>query len=323
MLHKASQRCQRIVQSLLSFARRHKPERKPVCVNKLIEDVMEILGYQLRTSNIEVVTQFDPNLPVVLADEHQIQQVFLNIINNARQALEASPSGAKIKITTEVSGDEVRVVIQDNGPGISPENLRRIFDPFFTTKEVGKGTGLGLSLCYGIIKEHGGDITPTSRPGGGATFTISLPIFHMAGDTTKVSRPPETSAFSTNEGSGKKILVIDDEESLLHMMGEELNRHGYEVGLAADGEAGLRQIKQNHFDLAFCDWKMPGVNGRQFYERLRADRPDLCRRVVFITGDVINPQMRHFLELEQRPCLTKPFTLTDLRATIKTTLGTA
>ena len=318
MLHKASQRCQKIVQSLLSFSRRHKPERKPVCLNKLVEDVMDIMGYQLRTGNIEVVLHLDPNLPLVLADEHQIQQVILNIINNARQAIEGNTSAGKIKITTAVSGHDVRIAIQDNGPGISPEDLRRIFDPFFTTKEVGKGTGLGLSICYGIIKEHGGSITPSSEPGDGAIFTIALPVFHLAGDTTKLSRLPETTARRTNEGNGKRILVIDDEEPLLHMIGEELASHGYEVGLAADGEAGLRQIKQHHFDFAFCDWKMPGVNGRQFYERLREDCPELCRRVIFITGDVINEPMQKFLEREKRPCLAKPFALGDLRKVMKT-----
>jgi two-component system NtrC family sensor kinase len=136
MIFKSAQRCQKIVQSLLSFARRHAPERKPVSLNKIVEAVLEIVAYPLRTSNIEVVTKFDPKLPVVMADEHQIQQVFLNIVNNARQALEAhqNQSGSQIKITTETCEPNVRVIIQDNGPGISEANLRRIFDPFFYHK---------------------------------------------------------------------------------------------------------------------------------------------------------------------------------------------
>jgi signal transduction histidine kinase len=318
MIFKSSQRCQKIVQSLLSFARRHQPERKPVCLNNLVEEVLEIVAYPLRTSNVEVVTQLDSNLPLVLADSHQIQQVVLNIINNARQSIEGKTAAGKIKIVTGVSNHYVSVAIQDNGPGISKENLLRIFNPFFTTKEVGQGTGLGLSICYGIIKEHGGNIVPSSQNGEGATFTITLPIFHLVGKTVRSQRTAETLPHDPQEGRGKKILLIDDEDSLLQVMREELSRHGYEINVASDGEEGLSQIKQNHFDFAFCDWKMPGVNGRQFYERLRTARPELCRRVIFITGDVVNEPMRHFLEAEKRPCLTKPFSLATLRASMAT-----
>jgi two-component system NtrC family sensor kinase len=169
IIYKSSQRCQKIVQSLLSFARRHQPERKPVQVNKLIEAVLEIINYQLRTGNIKVTLQLDPNLPMVEGDEHQLQQVLLNVINNARQAIDLNKPGGWIKIVTEVSEPNVRILIHDSGPGIPEENLTRIFDPFFTTKDVGKGTGLGLSLCYGIIKEHGGTITPLNRNGEGPT----------------------------------------------------------------------------------------------------------------------------------------------------------
>ena len=182
MIHKSALRCQKIVQALLSFARRRAPERKPACLNALIEAALEILQYQLRTSNIEVITRLDPNLPQTLVDPHQMQQVFVNIINNARQAIEAHKPGGWLKISTEVRGRRVIVTLQDSGPGIPEENLSKIFDPFFTTKEVGQGTGLGLSLCYGIINEHGGTITPRSKPGSGATFVIELPIAQEAAD---------------------------------------------------------------------------------------------------------------------------------------------
>jgi signal transduction histidine kinase len=323
MIHKSAQRCQKIVQSLLSFARRHQPERRPVSLNSLIESVLEIVQYQLRTSNIEVTTQLDPNLPVVFADAHQVQQVLLNIINNARQAVEAHTPRGSIKIITETTDANVRVIIHDNGPGIPEENLRRIFDPFFTTKEVGKGTGLGLSLCYGIIREHGGTITPLNRHGEGATFIIELPIMHLANDTTELLMATESAVPDVDEGNGKKVLVIDDEDAILQMMREELTRRGYEVEMAASGEAGLNRLKKNNCDVVFCDWKMPGLNGRQVYESLRTTKPDLCRRVVFITGDVINEPMREFLEKEDRICLAKPFTLGEVRRAIRTVLAAA
>jgi len=325
MIFKSAQRCQKIVQSLLSFARRHAPERKPVSVNKLVEAVLEIVAYPLRTSNIEVVTKFDPKLPVVMADEHQLQQVFLNIVNNARQALEThqQQSGGRIKITTETCEPNVRVIIQDNGPGISEENLRRIFDPFFTTKEVGKGTGLGLSLCYGMIKEHGGNIKPSSRPGEGATFIIELPIAYDFGDAIETLPASVAGTIDPREGAGKNVLVIDDEEAILQMVHDGLARSGYRVDTMADGEAALQRLKKQPYDVVFCDWKMPGLNGRQVYERLRESNPGLCRRVIFITGDVINEQMQKFLEVEKRPCLAKPFKLAELRDVIKSVLPAA
>lgn len=321
LIFKAAQRCQKIVQSLLSFARRQKPERKPVSVNSLVEAVLEIVAYPLRTSNVEVETHFDKNLPHVLADEHQIQQVLLNIINNGRQAIETHQPGGKIKIVTESAEPNIRITISDNGPGISPENLQKIFDPFFTTKEVGKGTGLGLSLCYGLIKEHGGNITPMSKPGEGATFVIELPIARGV-EVAKPTPSSELNKPNPQEGVGKRILVVDDEEILLQMMREELSQFGYDVVTAQDGEAGLREIQQHHFDAAFFDWKMPGLNGRQVYEQLRAMNPAFCQRVIFVTGDVVNEAMKKFLEAEKRPCLTKPFAMADLRNVIKSVLPT-
>ena len=323
MIFKAAQRCQRIVSLLLSFARPQQSERKPVRVNTLVESVLEIVGYPLRTSNIELVTQLDPELPLILADGNQIQQVLLNILNNARQAIEENKQEGRIAITTTTFRDNVRIIIQDNGPGIPQEILPRIFNPFFTTKGVGKGTGLGLSLCYGIIKEHGGNITPASGKGEGATFTIDLPAVEANGARAEVPAPPAPEKIDLEEGAGKRVLVIDDEEPILNLVCENLGRHGYEVMVARHGEAGLKELNQNRFDVTFCDWKMPGLNGRQVYERLRTINPQLCRRMVFITGDIINEPMRQFLELEKVPCLTKPFALPELRAAIKTVLKAA
>ena len=169
MIFKSAERCQKIVQSLLTFARRRQPERKLISINKIITDVLEIVSYQLRTNNIEAKSELGTDLPCVVGDEHQIQQVILNLINNARQAIEAHQPSGKLTISTQSFGQTVRILVSDNGPGIAPENVSKIFNPFFTTKGVGKGTGLGLSLCYGLIQEHGGTITVASELGAGAT----------------------------------------------------------------------------------------------------------------------------------------------------------
>jgi two-component system NtrC family sensor kinase len=318
MIHKSALRCQKIVQSLLSFARRHQPERKLASLNELVAGVLEIFQYQMRTSNIEVVTRLAPDLPSVLVDPHQVQQVFINIVNNARQAIEAHRPSGWIRISSERQGDRVRVIFQDNGPGIPETNLSKVFDPFFTTKEVGKGTGLGLSLCYGIIHQHGGTISVRSKTGEGATFMVELPLAANPLTAEPPAEPALALALPENsrEGLGKKVLVIDDEESILHMVREALAAHGYEVDVVQDGETALRRLSQTSYDLALCDWKMPGLNGQQVYERLRASNPKLSERMIFITGDVVNDRTQRFLQESNKLCLTKPFSLTEFRAAI-------
>jgi signal transduction histidine kinase len=321
IIHKSALRCQKIVQALLGFARRSTLERKAVCLNGLVEASVEFLQYQLRTSNVEVILKLDPHLPQAMVDPHQIQQVFVNLVNNARQAIEAHQPKGWIKISTATLGEVVRVTIQDNGPGISEANLSKIFDPFFTTKEIGKGTGLGLSLCYGIIKDHGGSVTPRSRPGEGATFIIELPVTHEPAEVVEEAPVTEFDTSMIREGVGKRVLVIDDEESILQMVREALTPRGYEVDIASDGATGLQRMAEKQYDVALCDWKMPGLNGQQVYERARAMNPTLSSKMIFITGDVINERTRKFLEQQNKICLPKPFTIVEFRAAIKKVLA--
>ena len=210
----------------------------------------------------------------------------------------------------------MRIIFQDSGPGIGEENLKKIFNPFFTTKEVGKGTGLGLSLCYGIVTEHGGSITAQSKPGLGATFTIrSCRSARRPEAAARVEKPvPPAPARNPQEGVGKSVLVIDDEDSILAMIQQVLSLSGYKVDVVRDGESALRRLGQYHYDLALCDWKMPGLNGQEVYERLRAANPDMSRRLIFITGDTLNDKTQDFLKSSDKICLSKPFTLAEFRA---------
>jgi two-component system NtrC family sensor kinase len=321
MIHKCALRCQKIVQALLSFARRRAPERKVVCVNGLIEAAAEILTYQLRTSNVEIQLKLNPQLPQAMVDPHQIQQVFVNLINNARQAIEAHQPQGWIRITTEARAHFVRIVVQDSGPGIAPENLSKIFDPFFTTKDVGQGTGLGLSMCYGIIKDHGGTITPVSRPGEGAIFIIKLPITHEVTATHDEVSSTNTEFLNAREGVGKRVLVIDDEEPILQMVREALTLRGYQVDVASDGSAALQHFSRTRYDVTICDWKMPGLNGREIYERVRAQDPAQAERFIFITGDVVTDRTQRFFAERERPCLPKPFSLHDFRGAVRKILA--
>ncbi|MGQ9631469.1 MAG: ATP-binding protein [bacterium] len=175
-IYREGDRARRIVQNLLAFARKHKPEKRLVDVNHLIENTLELQSYEARANNIRVVKNLDRELPMILADPNQLQQVFLNITSNAYQAMLLRDGERCLTVTTRREGGEIEISFSDTGPGIPRENLKRIFDPFFTTKEVGEGTGLGLSVSYGIIREHGGTITVKSWEGEGATFTILLPL---------------------------------------------------------------------------------------------------------------------------------------------------
>jgi two-component system NtrC family sensor kinase len=249
-----------------------------------------------------------------MADPHQLQQVFLNIINNARQAIEAHRPKGTIWVTTETMDRMVRVLFRDDGPGISAENISKIFNPFFTTKEVGKGTGLGLSLSYGIIKEHGGSINVHSQPGAGATFTLELPI--AQDDAESGTSFFKRSAPATFDGSGKRILVVDDEELILSFIREALSANGCQLDVACDGETALARLREQHYDVTVCDWRMPGLTGQQLYEQVRAEDATAATRFIFMTGDVMNEKTQSFLKETGNICLSKPFSVDEFRSVI-------
>ncbi len=176
IIYREAQRAAKITQNLLSFARRHEPEKHPISINDVIENILEMQAHLMKVNNIELEVELDPDLPKTMADFHQMQQVFMNIVNNAEQAMLETHGKSRLLIKTQRSGKMVQITFADNGPGISEENLKRIFDPFFTTKEVGKGTGLGLSICYGLVAAHGGRIYARSKLGQGATVVVEMPI---------------------------------------------------------------------------------------------------------------------------------------------------
>ena len=315
----SAERCHKIVQSLLSFARQHPPERKLTDVNSLIDAVLEILIYELRTSNIKVEKNYAANLPRLMVDPHQIQQVFLNLVHNARQAIEAYPPHGSMKITTRLLAGKIQVRFQDDGPGISPENLKKIFDPFFTTKVVGKGTGLGLSLSYGIIQEHDGTITAESQPGLGTAFIIELPV--GAEEEKSASAAPVASAPAlAHEGTGRKILIVDDEEDILDLVSQTMTAQGYLVQTVTDGEKALQLLQKQSFDLIVSDWKMPGLNGQQLYERLLKENPAAAQHIIFMTGDVLSEKTQADLRDQNKLCLGKPFSLVDFRKAVNQVL---
>jgi len=170
---------------LLNFARHQKPETVYTDINELIEATLQLQTYEMTTGNIKVTSKLDSHLPQTMADPGQLQQVFLNIMLNARTAMRAAHGGGKFSVKTEAIDNTIRISIKDDGPGIPKENLKRIFNPLFTTRKAGEGTGLGLSICHGIISSHRGNIYAESTLGKGATFIIELPVVARQRKTTQ------------------------------------------------------------------------------------------------------------------------------------------
>jgi two-component system NtrC family sensor kinase len=308
-----AERAAKIVQNLLSFARRRRADKEPANLNTLVERVLELRSYDLRMKSIELVLELDPKLPETMVDPDQIQQVFFNVIVNAEQAMLAAngEAGGMLTVRSWREKDMLRLSLQDDGPGMEPETLRRIFDPFFTTKQAGEGTGLGLTLSYGIIDEHGGRIWAESRHGRGTTFIIELPIV-LGGERPR--EPAEEEPAATTKG--RSILVVDDEESIQRLLGSILELDGHQVHTARNGLEALERIGRRHYDVVITDIKMPDMDGPALYERLLKLDPTLAQRTVFITGDTVSPKTRDFLQQVRNPCLAKPFRLRQVRETI-------
>jgi signal transduction histidine kinase/ActR/RegA family two-component response regulator len=316
-----AERCRRIVQNLLIFARKHKPQMSLLDVNAVIESTLEMRGYHLKTDNVTVVRDLDPRLPKTMADTNQVQQVLMNVINNAHHAMLEVDRPRRLAVRTAHREGRIAVEVADNGSGIPQEHLSRIFDPFFTTKEVGRGTGLGLSICYGIIQEHGGDIRVDSHPGSGTTFTIELPVVEwaMAG-TSPEAAIQEALGPPAHRG---RILLVDDEASILEVIGDVLRLDGHEVVAETNGATALERLRGQSFDVIVTDLKMPGMSGQELFARLTEIDPALARRLVFATGDLASPETILFLERTGNPYLQKPFDLNAVRRIVTSVLASA
>jgi PAS domain S-box-containing protein len=308
-LYKQAQRTHHIVQNLLSFARQHKPERTPVDLNQILEDTLTLREYDMNLNNIRIHRQFDQNLPPTGGDFHQLQQVFLNILNNAVDAIGEKGGKGEIWVRTDVFQNRVRTEITDSGPGV--QNLHRVFDPFYTTKPVGKGTGLGLSICYGIVKEHGGEIQVKNSPPRGATFTILFPTI----PSERVADPKRPARAQENIVA--KVLLVDDEETVLQLEHEVMRARGVTVKLARSGKEAMELLRRESVDAIVTDMKLPGeVSAFAMYRWIEQNRPELAGRVVFTasSGDTAEAgaEARASLMSSGCPIVSKPFAIEQL-----------
>jgi two-component system NtrC family sensor kinase len=306
VLQHEAQRAAGIVKNLLTFARRQDQDRRRLDLGPVLQRTLALLRNELVGLKVESRLLIEPNLAPVHGSPNQLQQVFVNVINNAAQAIATTGRAGNVDIRAHLWLDGIAVEVADDGPGIPEDMQQRVFEPFFTTKPPGEGTGLGLSICQGIVREHGGRITVKSTPGQGATFTIELPASREA--------PADAEAAPGPAGPGARVLVIDDEPHILYYMRATLEAWGHKVETANDGVEGLERALAGGFDLIVTDVRMPRLSGREFYERLHTERPDIAERVVFATGDTVRDDTMAFLEHTGRPFLNKPFKLAELRS---------
>ncbi len=318
-IHQEATRASHIVQNLLAYARRSSPEKTFVSVNDVVGAAVEMRRYQLHADNVRITTDYADNAPLIWGDDLQLQQVFLNIINNAVQAVQSWRGSGEIRLSTQAStiggAPAARVIIEDNGPGIAPEHLRRVFDPFFTTKPTGEGTGLGMSIALRVISNHEGLIWAESRLGHGARFIVELPgaagIEEVAAHTERAPLLPMSEI-----GSGRRVLVIDDEEPVVTLISEILALDGHQATPAFNGAEAIALLSAGDYDLILSDVRMPAVGGPTFFEILQTTRPDLLPKVIFVTGDTMSQSTQDFLQRAGRPVLPKPFDPERLRTMV-------
>jgi two-component system NtrC family sensor kinase len=274
-----------------------------------------MLAYGLRTAGVTVETQLAANLPPVAGNADQLHQVFLNLIVNAQQAMEDQPLPRRLRIASERRGDQVRILVADNGPGIIPAIRSRIFDPYFTTKPAGGGTGVGLAVSLGIVESHHGSLTVDCPPEGGATFQVLLPIHVQEAPSgrARAEEPPPV------HPTGPRVLIVDDEPEVGELLADILRGESSRIDIAATGQAALRLLEAGDFDVILTDLRMPEMDGPELYRCIEQRWPQRARQVVFITGDALSPTVQTFLAGTGQPFLEKPFVPADVREVVRGT----
>jgi signal transduction histidine kinase/CheY-like chemotaxis protein len=323
---KAANRAKALVQQILTFSRQNGQERKPLKVQPLIKEALNLLRATI-PSSIEISSSIDDDSGLVKGDPTQIHQVIMNLCTNAYHALQ--DSGGKIEVSLKEAnlsyeqslqrvgmkvGRHLELIVKDNGHGMTPQVMERIFEPYYTTKEQGKGTGLGLSVIHGIIKNHGGDICVHSQPGKGAAFSVYLPII----DEFDIETEPVQSA--NNKSGHEHILLIDDEEPIIDLERRILERLGYKITPIGDSQKALEEFsaQPQRFDLVITDMTMPKITGDQLAKRLMDINPLIP--VILCTGfnEAITEEKALAMGIDK--FVMKPIVKNDLADAVRTVL---
>ena len=307
----AAQRCARVVRSFLAIARQREAARQAFDLVPLLDQSIDLVIYGLQSGGVEIVRDYGTGLPMVFADPDQVQQIVINLLVNAGQAMERQVGEKRITIAARAGRGVLSLRFSDNGPGVPPAIAGRIFDPFFTTKPHGLGTDIGLSVSRGLAQANGGELLLAATEGQGAVFELTLPAAPSQG----VAGLPEAEVSSSEAPSGRwRVLVVDDETEVAEVIGEILETLGCVCVSARTGrEAEALVSARGGFDAVISDLRMPDAGGAEFFRWLEKSHPDLARRTVFVTGDALGPAARLFLDGCDRPVIEKPFAPAEMR----------
>jgi PAS domain S-box-containing protein len=345
LLVQEANRTRVIVSNLLDFARQRPPERVESELRPMIESVLGLQSYLLHQGGLSVDVEIPGDLPHVWLDRSQFRQVLVNLTVNAAQAVRSLGRPGRMSIRASTIGGErdrrIRIAIADDGPGVPAEILDRLFVPFVTTKPPGEGTGLGLSVSFGIVAAHGGTIRHEPTPGGGATFVIELPVrgpeptsddAFPEGTELRRREPRSTDGSPLAGAAGPlqaasstsmaaRILVLDDEPAIRDFLARVISRNGWTPILASTGVAALDIVRSDPPDAVLCDYRMAGMSGIEFHDAVAELQPTLARRFAFMSGDVLNPELREFATARGVPLLAKPFDIATAAAMVRGLLG--
>lgn len=339
-IYQEAERASTILRQLLLNSRETIPERRLVSLNQIITSALELQRFSLAAEKVRVELDLDAALPFIFGDAGQLQQVLINLLGNARQAMEENNQEGVLKLRTRKAGDRrVLLEVQDNGPGIPKAIQARIFDPFFTTKPAGVGTGLGLAIVLGVVREHGGQVRVQSSPQGGALFQIEIPAAserqredalsspRREGKTLAGQQPQPVSVANLRApplsiAKAARVLVVEDEPTVARLIADVLEDEGMQVDVLLDGREALERAARETYDLVICDMKMPGLDGQHFYRSLARTGNLLRERFLFVTGDVMAAQTRQFLERHRLPHVAKPFRVEELTEKVHAVLQT-
>ncbi|MFC1516353.1 response regulator [Thermodesulfobacteriota bacterium] len=311
-IYQSGMLCKRVVQTLLTFSRKQEIKKKHIQLRDIIESTLELVQHEIKVKNIHLIKQLPEEFPKIFADFYQVQQVFLNIINNAIQAMAQQARTPTLTIKSEHDDSTIRISIIDNGPGIPKANIQKIFEPFFTTKPEGKGTGLGLSICLEIIQHHGGDIYISSEPGKGSNFVIEIPVA-----VRQESQPVEHPVGETDRTTAQHILVIENDETGSDLLENMISSLGHRADVARDAAEAQQKLENGDHQVIISNISMQDFDGRYLFGHLQRISPERCSRVILVTGGALSEETKRFLKENRIPHISKPFELQDIQEAIQ------
>lgn len=308
-----AKRCKEIIADMMSLARKQKSRRKPCSVVPLIHQCVELKRYDCLVDGIAVEEEAESGVPDIPLSGPEFQQVVFNLMTNAQQAIRGHrKEGGVIRVATRLEGGLIRVTVEDNGPGISPENLGRIWESFFTTKPEGEGTGLGLAISRQIIRDQGGTMGVESDPGKGARFIIDFPAAAQSATEDPVKAPPARPSPAAQGG----ILVAEDDASVRELISELLASKGREVEFAGSFDEALGKIRASRPAMLIADLVMPGMPAMEFFAILEREGLSKGMSIVTITGSCPGEALERMIEERGLPTLAKPFEIKDFDETV-------